>query len=115
LQALPPQNDAMIDLIMERIGTLPPLSELLKEGKGSADILGILFADIPCDTLEEREIRFRCTCSRERTSRALVSLGKEELLAMAGRTNPTEATCEFCRETYSFSPEELRQLAEELA
>ena len=115
LQALPPQNDAMIDLMMERIGTLPPLSELIKEGKGPADILEALFADIPCDTLEQRDIRFRCTCSRERTSRALVSLGKSELLELAKRPDPTEVVCEFCRESYSFNPEELQQMVEGLA
>jgi molecular chaperone Hsp33 len=114
LQALPPQNDAMIDMMMERINTLPPLSELIKEGKGPADILGMLFVDIPCDTLEQREIRFRCTCSRERTIGALVSLGKDELLDLAGRVNPTEVTCEFCRESYSFTPQELQELAAEL-
>lgn len=115
IQALPPQNDAMIDMMMERIGTLPQLSELIKAGKSPADILDILFADIPCDTLWQQEIRFHCTCSRERTSRALVSLGKNELLDLAGRADPTDVTCEFCRESYSFTPEELHQLAEGMA
>ena len=50
-----------------------------------------------------------CTCSRERTEAALVSLGKkelDELIADGG----AELSCQFCDKKYKFSASDLRGL-----
>jgi len=45
---------------------------------------------------------------------ALVSLGRKELNAMIEREEAIEVTCEFCREVYAFSREEVSGLIGEL-
>lgn len=115
VQALPPQDEECIDRLMERIGTLPPLAESLRSGMTPEGLLQEIFGDQPWDLLERRELRFRCSCSRQRTERALVSLGRQELLDLAQRPEPTEVSCEFCREIYAFSPDDLKTLAESLS
>jgi molecular chaperone Hsp33 len=44
----------------------------------------------------------------------LTSLGREELSDIIRKEGGTEVTCEFCREAYAFTREELERLVEEL-
>ncbi|HOE94787.1 MAG TPA: Hsp33 family molecular chaperone HslO, partial [Candidatus Cryptobacteroides sp.] len=60
--------------------------------------------------LEEREIVYRCDCSRERTLRAILSLGRDELAALAAKGESTEVCCHFCGGRYLFPPDELKAL-----
>lgn len=110
IQALPPQDDEMIDLLMNRISKLPPVTRLLREGQTPEDILDLLFAEIPYDVLEKRELAFQCSCSREKIERALISLGRKELSSMIEEQEGAEVKCEFCRKDYSFTKSELEKL-----
>jgi molecular chaperone Hsp33 len=114
IQSLPPGDEATVEHLMQQIGTLPPITRLLREGKSPEDILAILFAGIPYQTLEKRTLAFQCTCSRERIERALVSLGKEELADMILQKEETEVTCEFCRQGWKLTREDLERLLAEL-
>ena len=60
--------------------------------------------------LDESVVEYRCDCSEERVSRALISLGEEELEAMAAEGIDTEVACHFCNKKYSFTPDEIRKL-----
>ncbi|HEY6873340.1 MAG TPA: Hsp33 family molecular chaperone HslO [Geobacteraceae bacterium] len=107
VQALPPHDEDVVDLLMERIGQLPQLSGLLAGGATPEDLLARLFADIPYDTLEKRALAFHCSCSREKVERALIAMGAEELRHLMEREEETAVTCEFCRESYRFGRDEL--------
>ena len=48
--------------------------------------------------------RFRCTCSRERIVKMLISLGQEEVDSIIAEQGSVSVTCEFCGRTYSFDP-----------
>ena len=107
VQALPPHDEAEIDLLMERIGLLPQLSSLFAEGTTPEELLARLFAGIPYDFLEKRALAFHCSCSRERVERALIAIGNKELQHMIEEQGEASVACEFCRESYRFSREEL--------
>ncbi len=107
IQSLPPQDDRAVDRLMERIGAMPPITELLRQGKTPEQLLELLFAGIPYDTLEKRALAFRCSCSRERVERALIAMGGEELESLIREQGEASVNCEFCREGYRFSREEL--------
>lgn len=113
IQALPGADDETLDRLMAHIDGLPPLTTLLREGYTPEKMLETLFQGIPFKTLEKRELAFVCTCSREKIERALVSLGRAELADMAKQEEGTEVTCEFCRQVYRLSREELEGLLEE--
>ena len=53
-----------------------------------------------------------CDCSRERTDRALISLGKDELTKIIEEDGKAEITCHFCDNVYEYTKEELEQLLE---
>jgi molecular chaperone Hsp33 len=107
IQSLPPQDEETVDRLMERIEKMPPITELLRQGKTPEQLLELVFADIPYDTLEKRALAFACSCSREKVERALIAMGAAELRHLIEREEETAVTCEFCRESYRFSREEL--------
>jgi len=114
IQSLPPADEQLIDALMERIRQMPPISQLLREGKTPEQMLEMLFDGIDYITLEKRELSFRCSCCREKIEQVLVSLGREELSDIIRKDGGTEVACEFCREVYAFNREELERLVEEL-
>ncbi|HLO25772.1 MAG TPA: Hsp33 family molecular chaperone HslO [Geobacteraceae bacterium] len=107
VQALPGHDDSEIDLLMERIGGLSRLSEQFAAGTTPEELLERLFDDMPYDILEKRALAFRCSCSRERVERALIAFGADELRRLIAEQGEAAATCEFCREPYTFNREEL--------
>jgi molecular chaperone Hsp33 len=110
IQSLPPADDLIIDRLMAQIGGLPPLTQLLRDGKNPEQMLEMLFDGIPYRILEKRALAFHCTCSRVRIEKVLISLGKDELIQLKERDEDTEVTCEFCNGRYSFNREEIQGL-----
>jgi len=113
IQALPPRQEQMLDTLIERLGQLPPVTQLLREGNNPEQILEILFSDIPYDTLEKRALAFHCSCTHEAIERILISLGQEKLTGMMKEQDRTDVRCEFCGRRYPFSREDLTHLMEE--
>jgi molecular chaperone Hsp33 len=54
--------------------------------------------------------RFACTCSRERVSSMLRSLGVVEVESIVAEQGQVEVGCEFCGEQYRFDPVDAAQL-----
>ncbi len=115
IQSLPPGDEELVDRLMARIGEMPPVTELLRQGMTPEGMLAYLFDGIPYDTLEKRALAFVCSCSRERIEQVLVSLGKADLAALIDEQGGAEVTCELCRKRYHFEKGELERLLAGLA
>jgi molecular chaperone Hsp33 len=48
--------------------------------------------------------RFRCSCSRERVSAMLRSLGADEVESILAEQGQVDVTCEFCGQPHRFDP-----------
>ena len=114
LQSLPPADEELIDRLVERIGALPGVTEMLRRGETPEKILDSIFGDIPIQVLEKRELAFQCSCSKERVKRALISLGPEEIGSIAAGEEQVDVACEFCGEKYVFLRDELERLIDEI-
>lgn len=74
-------------------------------------LLRRLFHEEGVAALGERPLRFACSCSRDRVSAMLESLGEAESReAAAGHGGLVEVRCEFCGETYRFTGDDLDRL-----
>jgi molecular chaperone Hsp33 len=87
---------------------------MLRSGKTPEDMLEIIFEGIPYHILDNRDLILKCTCSRERIERVLISLGSKDIAAMIAEQGEAEVTCEFCRSRYQFNREELELLLKEI-
>ena len=59
---------------------------------------------------EALPVRFHCPCSRDRAAATLALLGDHELVSMIQEDGAGEVTCEFCRNRYQFSDENLETI-----
>jgi len=115
IQELPSKDGGdAVKQVQDKLQELPPLSQLLKDGKTPNEIIALAFADIEYEELEERPIQFKCSCTRERTEQALLAIGADELRDLINNAGETVIECHFCHEQYYFDKDELTWLLEEL-
>ena len=114
LQLLPGAPDEVIDALERGIQRAGAVTPMLEQGMTPEDILGAVCGDLGVVFMETTEVAYKCYCSRERVTAALISLGKKELeqIASEGKSFPVE--CQFCDETYTFTPEEIREILRSL-
>jgi molecular chaperone Hsp33 len=108
-QTLPRADKAEIEAVMAHIESLPPLSELVRDG-GPEALLAEIFGIVPYTLLETHGTFFRCGCSREKVERALLSLGPAELDDMCRKKAGAEVSCEFCRRSYHLDTVDIEKL-----
>ncbi|HKJ25570.1 MAG TPA: Hsp33 family molecular chaperone HslO [Myxococcota bacterium] len=111
VQALPDADDATVARVDTVVRGLPPVSELLGEGLGAADLAELVLAGVGVRELETSGPRFHCPCSRERVLHAMVLLGAEELREIRRQGESLETHCRFCGERYLLASDELGALA----
>lgn len=111
LQLLPGAGDDTIDQLEKIMPTVPPVSTMINDGLTTRDILDRALSGFEYEVIEERDVLYRCDCSRERVERVLISLGKEELHRLADEQETTNVECHFCERNYSFTSQQLIQLA----
>ncbi len=110
IQLLPAASDATIDKLEASIAKLQSVTAMLDSGMSPEDIIRKALEGFDVEVLYSQDIEYKCNCSKERVSKALISLGKEELDSMASENEPTEISCHFCDKKYVFSPSELKNL-----
>ena len=110
IQLMPGASEELIAKLEERIQSVPPVSEMIASGKTPEEMLTLLLGNDNVKIIDRVPVKFHCSCSKERISRALISLGKEEIQDMIEKDGGAETRCHFCNETYTFSKEELQQL-----
>ncbi|MBU4438012.1 MAG: Hsp33 family molecular chaperone HslO [Acetobacterium sp.] len=110
IQLMPDTDDEVIDALEEALSNTPSLTKLLDEGQTLEAIMEDLFKNLNLKISSTEIIRFFCDCSRQRITKALVSIGKKDLIEMIADQEDIEVNCDFCKEKYSFSPEELQSI-----
>ena len=92
---------------------LPPVTTMIKEGMTAEDILFRVTEGFSM-VCENKAVvpEYKCTCSKERMEKALISIGKKELEELIEDQGEAELTCQFCDNKYHFNKKELEDLLE---
>ncbi|MCD7838283.1 MAG: Hsp33 family molecular chaperone HslO [Clostridiales bacterium] len=110
VQLLPGADDAAVDKVERGIEKLGYVTRHFEEGETPLELVMEALSEFDVEVLETVPVGYRCTCSRERFGRALLTLGKEELTSMAVEQGGAEIKCRFCNQVYRFSKEELEEM-----
>ncbi len=107
IQLLPGATEETIDKVEKGIQRAGAVTAMLEQGMTPEDILGQVCGELGVVFMETTEVAYKCYCSRDRVTAALISLGKKELtqIAQEGKTFPVE--CQFCDTVYGFTPEDI--------
>lgn len=109
LQIMPDTPDEIISLIEQRLKESKSITQMLEEGMTLEEIAKYISDDLATYEVEELHPKYKCDCSRERMEKALISIGKKDIMELA-EDEETELTCQFCNKKYKFSKEEILNL-----
>ena len=112
LQVLPGAYDEDIDNVEKTVQSIASVTEMLSNGKKPEDIVEQLLSDYEIEYFDNQETAYKCDCSRERTDRALISIGKDELTKLIEEDGKAEITCHFCDNVINYTKAELEELLE---
>jgi molecular chaperone Hsp33 len=76
-------------------------------------LLHRLFHEEDIRLFDPMPVAFRCSCSRERISNTLRSMGREELFSIIEEQGAIEVDCDFCNKHYHFDVIDAEQLFSE--
>ncbi|MEE4250951.1 MAG: Hsp33 family molecular chaperone HslO, partial [Alcanivoracaceae bacterium] len=77
-------------------------------------VLHRLFHETPPQVTTPTPLRFQCTCSRDKVTDTLLSLGRTELQAILDEQGSATISCDFCSRDEHFDRVDLGQLIHQL-
>ena len=110
LQLLPGAPEETIDALEKGIQRAGAVTAMLEAGLTPEEVLGQVCGDLGVVFMETAEVSYKCYCSRQRVTSALISLGKVELKDIMEEGKPFHVDCQFCDTAYSFTPEDIASI-----
>lgn len=114
IQALPQQLITNSDDNRDKWETINALASTVKSEEllelEHSTLLYRLFNEHPLRLFEPKALHFACSCSRERSASALLSIGKEEVEELLLEKGSIDIDCQFCNQHYHFAADEVRKL-----
>lgn len=107
VQLMPGATDADITKLENNIARAGAVTTMLERGMSLEDIAHAVLDGFDVEILEREPVAYRCGCSHAKVTRALISLGKEELTRLRDEEDGIEVTCQFCDKVYRLSPQDI--------
>lgn len=115
VQLLPGAPDEAIDRLEAGIQAAGSVTSMLDAGLTPEQMLQKVMEPFELEILETTPVEYRCTCSRERVARTLLTLGVEELEQIVRTQETLHIDCQFCDKIYDFTPENVRELLNQIS
>ncbi len=114
VQALPQQLAANAEDNRDQWETITTLASTITTEElldlDHATLLHRLFHEHPVRLFDPQPLAFSCSCSRERSADALLTLGKDDVEALLLEQKGIDIDCQFCNQHYHFSAADVREL-----
>ncbi len=112
IQLMPFATDEVIDKLEENLKNIKSVTSMLDAGNTPEQMLSIILDGMDVEIMDTMPANYKCNCSKERTAKAIISLGKNEISQMVEDGEEIEVNCQFCQSHYKFSVEELKEMLE---
>lgn len=110
IQLMPGADESAAAAVEEGVAALGPVTAALREGANPEELLMRALPGLELEVVEKTPVEYRCTCSKERVARALISMGRGELEDLIAEQGGAHITCQFCDKEFPFTKLELTQL-----
>lgn len=114
MQVLPNSDEKTIQQLELNIANLVPVSAMIADGWTAEEMANDIMLGVPYTTLETNDLTYKCNCSHEKISAAIMSLGYKEVKAMLEEQGEAEVVCRFCGKKHYFGSDELKEIVDEL-
>lgn len=113
IQLLPGVENEIIDRIENNLKSTEPVTTMLYKGLPPDEICKKVMKGFMLDKLGEKNLKYFCGCSRERTYEMLKSTGEKALKEFL-EDNETKVLCNFCDKKYIFSKAEIQKMIDDI-
>jgi molecular chaperone Hsp33 len=107
-------SEKALQVIEDAVKKLPPVSELLEQGKRPEDIaLMIIPEELNPHLLGLKEIEYYCPCNEDVVKSVIAGLPQEEIDSIFKENRYLEVSCQFCGKVYRYTREEVEKIKQE--
>ncbi|PWN05804.1 Hsp33 family molecular chaperone HslO [Rhodohalobacter mucosus] len=110
VQRLPEAEDESMETLQKTVASMPPVSEMLADGKYIDDIMHLACTPFDVKELDRQPVHFFCRCSPVRFKNALSLLSYDDLKEMEGESQ--EIICHYCGNRHTIPKDEIRSIIE---
>ena len=110
IQMMPFAQEEVIAALETRLKEFSSVTSHLDAGETPEDMMKKLFEGFDMEIEDKVPTQFYCNCSKERVSKAVISVGKKDLQEMIAEGKPIEVNCHFCNSHYTFTVEEMEEM-----
>lgn len=105
IQVMPDASDDVITFLEKNLQEVGPVSRFFDEGKTLEELLSKL-SNNTHKTLAQKELSYKCHCSKDGFAKSLAALDKESMDELIN-DEFIEIVCHFCHKKYVFSKDDL--------
>ncbi len=110
VQVMPFVEEAVVAKLEENIAKVESVTSMLDKGYTPEKILETVLDGFDVEFNGTMPTQFDCNCSKARVEKALISIGRKDLIEMINDGKPIEMHCHFCNTSYEFTVEELKEI-----
>ena len=110
IQMMPFAQEEVIAALETRLKEFSSVTSHLDAGETPEDMMKKLFEGFDMEIEDKVPTQFYCNCSKERVSKAVISVGKKDLQEMIAEGKPIEVNCHFCNSHYTFTVEDMEEM-----
>lgn len=111
IQALPGADDTALAQLEKNVTEMDSVTTMLAKGMSLEDMCDLALKSFKVEKLDEFQVGYACNCSKERFSRVLLTLPREDLETLpVNEDGLVETVCQYCNRKYTFSKEEISAL-----
>ncbi len=110
IQMMPYASEEVISALEERLARFSSVTSHLDSGQSPEEMMEEIFEGMDLRIEDKVPTSFYCNCDRDRVSKAVISLGSEEITSMIEDGEPIEVNCVFCNKHYNFDVDELKEM-----
>ena len=101
VEVLPGAREDAVERLEENLARIGGVSRTIGRG-GLAELRDGVLAGLEPELIDRREVRFRCSCSREGLLGSLVGLPAKDLDSIRDDEGRVEAQCSYCAARYLY-------------
>ncbi len=110
LQQLPDHTDSFNDDLQRVFLLAKTLTNIELLSNDLPKILKNLFQEDDIAVINAKDVKFSCTCSRNKVTNMLRGLGKDEAQSIIEEMGEVKVTCEFCNMAYKYNLQDIEDI-----
>ena len=110
VQVMPFIEESVLEKLEQNVSKITSVTSMLDKGYTPEQILEEVLEGLDVEFADKISTQFACNCSKERVTKAIISIGKKDIQDMINDGKDIEVNCHFCNTQYTFTVEELKEI-----